>query len=100
MMKLTQKERRAVNSRFSDNALRMIKKRYLAVNGKGVQETPADMFLRVGTALADVEKEYGKSQAAVDKVAKEFFEVMASKEYTPAGRTLTNAGGETALIAN
>ena len=99
-MKLTQKERRAVNSRFSDNALRMIKKRYLAVNGKGVQETPADMFLRVGTALADVEKEYGKSQAAVDKVAKEFFEVMASKEYTPAGRTLTNAGGATPLIAN
>ena len=100
MMKLTQKERRAVNSRFSENSLRMMKKRYLAVDEKGVQETPADMFLRVGTALADVEKEYGKSQAAVDKITKEFFEVMASKEYTPAGRTLTNAGGETALIAN
>ena len=99
-MKLTQKERGVVNSRFSDNALRMMKKRYLAQDEKGKQETPADMFLRVGTALADVEKEYGKNQAAVDKIAKEFFEVMASKEYTPAGRTLTNAGGETPLIAN
>src|SRR3989338_5047697 len=99
-MKLTQKERGAVNSRFSDNALRMMKKRYLAVDEKGVQETPADMFLRVAGALADVEKGYHKSQAAVDKITKEFFEVMASKEYTPAGRTLTNAGGETALIAN
>ncbi len=100
MMKLTQKERGVVNSRFSENALRMMKKRYLAINNKGIQETPADMFLRVGTALADVEKEYGKSQAARDKIAREFFEVMASKEYTPAGRTLTNAGGETPLVAN
>ena len=65
MMKLTQKERKAINSRFSENSLRMMKKRYLAVDEKGVQETPADMFLRVATALADVEKEYGKSQAAV-----------------------------------
>jgi ribonucleoside-diphosphate reductase alpha chain len=97
---LTKKERGTTNSRFSDNALRMMKKRYLAVDSKGIQETPADMFLRVAGALADVEKGYGKSQAIVDKITREFFEVMASKEYTPAGRTLTNAGGETALIAN
>lgn len=100
MITLTKKEKGAINSRFSENALRMMKKRYLSVDSKGVQETPADMFLRVGNALAGVEKEYGKSQATVDKVAREFFEVMASKEYTPAGRTLTNAGGETPLIAN
>lgn len=100
MITLTKKEKGAVNSKFSENALRMMKKRYLAVDGKGVQETPADMFLRVGNALAGVEKEYGKSQATIDKIAREFFEVMASKEYTPAGRTLTNAGGETPLIAN
>ena len=100
MITLTKKERGVINSRFSENALRMMKKRYLAVDSKGNQETPADMFLRVATALAGVEKEYGKNQASVDKITKEFFEVMASKEYTPAGRTLTNAGGKTALIAN
>lgn len=100
MITLAKKEKEVINSRFSDNALRMMKKRYLSVDGKGNQETPADMFLRVATALANVEKEYGKNQKAVDKISKEFFEVMASKEYTPAGRTLTNAGGETPLVAN
>ncbi len=100
MITLAKKEKGAINRRFSDNALRMMKKRYLAQDEKGNQETPADMFLRVATALASVEKDYGKNQAAIDKITKEFFEVMASKEYTPAGRTLTNAGGETPLIAN
>ena len=73
MMKLTQKERRVINSRFSDNALRMMKKRYLAVDSKGNQETPADMFLLVAKALADVEKDSGKKQATIDKIAIEFF---------------------------
>jgi ribonucleoside-diphosphate reductase alpha chain len=100
MITLTKKEKGSVNSRFSENALRMMKKRYLAIDSKGNQESPADMFLRVAVSLGGVEKEYGKSQASQDKVTRDFFDIMASKEYTPAGRTLTNAGGDTSLIAN
>ncbi|MDO8474171.1 MAG: LAGLIDADG family homing endonuclease [bacterium] len=100
MITLTKKEKGSINGRFSDNALRMMKKRYLAVDEKGNQETPADMFLRVAASLGEVEKEYKKSQAVQDKVTRDFFDIMASKEYTPAGRTLTNSGGDTALIAN
>ncbi|MDA1337378.1 MAG: ribonucleoside reductase class II [bacterium] len=100
MLKLTKKEKNIVNARFSENALKMMKKRYLAEHEDGTQETPADMFLRVADSLADIEKNYGKKEKATEKIARDFFEIMASKEYTPAGRTLTNAGSATPLIAN
>lgn len=100
MFALTKKEKSAVSSRFSENALKMMKKRYLVVDEKGNQETPADMFSRIGSALAQVEKRYGKSEKHIEKIAREFFDIMSRKEYTPAGRTLRNAGAETSLIAN
>ncbi|MDP4007311.1 MAG: ribonucleotide reductase N-terminal alpha domain-containing protein, partial [bacterium] len=100
MLQLTKKEKSTINSRFSENALRMMKKRYLAEKDDGTQEMPADMFLRVANGLAQQEKKYGGKEKFMDEVAKDFLSVMASKEYTPAGRTLTNAGSETPLIAN
>ncbi len=97
---VTEKRRKEVNESFSENALTMMRKRYLVTDEKGKQETPADMFMRVAKALAAVEKSYRKSKQNILKTEKEFFEVMASKEYTPAGRTMTNAGSTTPLIAN
>ncbi|MBI2098640.1 MAG: adenosylcobalamin-dependent ribonucleoside-diphosphate reductase [Candidatus Wildermuthbacteria bacterium] len=99
-MRVPQEVKDKANGTFSENALKMMQKRYLMVDDEGNQETPADMFERVANALADVERGYGKDEEAAEQVAKEFFAIMASKEYTPAGRTLTNAGGETPLIAN
>ncbi len=93
-------EKNAINRRFSENSLKMMKKRYLLIDEKGNQETPADLFLRVAKALAAVEKKYGKTDKEVEKITRDFFVIMAGKEYTPAGRTLTNAGGSTPLIAN
>ena len=99
-MRVPQEQKDQVNSSFSENALKMMQKRYLMLNDEGGQETPADMFERVANALAQVEKDYGKPEELIEQTARDFFAVMASKEYTPAGRTLTNAGGETPLIAN
>src|SRR3989344_5809885 len=89
-----------VNASFSLNALKMMKKRYFLTHANGAQETPAEMFRRVAHALAQVEKNYGHDSKFINKVGADFFEIMATKEYTPAGRTLTNAGSGTALIAN
>ena len=99
-MRVSQEQKDQTNSTFSENALKMMQKRYLMLNDEGSQETPADMFERVANALAQVEKDYGKPEELIEQTARDFFAVMASKEYTPAGRTLTNAGGETPLIAN
>jgi len=100
MLKLTNKEKAVINGRFSENALRMMKKRYLTENSDGASETPADMFYRVAVDLAQQEAKYGKKEKDIEKVARDFLSIMAEKEYTPAGRTLTNAGSETPLIAN
>ncbi|MCL4405557.1 adenosylcobalamin-dependent ribonucleoside-diphosphate reductase [Patescibacteria group bacterium] len=91
----------AVNESFSENSLKMMRKRYLAIDPKtGKQETPADMLHRVAKSLAEVEKDYHHDASFVKKTEEDFFNIMASKEYTPAGRTMTNAGSDTALIAN
>ncbi len=99
---LSPKERdKQVNASFSDNALRMMKKRYLAKRDDGTQETPADLFHRVAHGLAKIEHDkYGKSPVETAKIEQEFFDIMANKEHTPAGRTLTNVGLGTPIIAN
>ena len=61
---------------------------------------PADMYHRIARATAGVEAKYGKTATAIAKVDKDFFEVMTKKEFTPAGRTITNAGSDTRVVAN
>ena len=97
MEKLTDAE---INASFSENALKMMKKRYLFTDDDGNQELPAEMFRRVARTLGEVEKKYGRDNSFVKKTEEEFFEIMTRKEFTPAGRTLTNTGTPTSLIAN
>jgi len=89
-----------VNGSFSENALKMMKKRYLQQRPDGTQESPSEMLHRIAHALADVELQYGATKEKRDKTENEFFEIMASHEYTPAGRTITNAGAATPVVAN
>lgn len=99
-LQMNQEIRETVNGTFSENALKMMRKRYLLERDDGTQETPADLYARVAETLANVERSYGKGDDEVRAIAGEFFDIMARKEYTPAGRTLTNAGTETPVIAN
>ncbi len=86
---------------FSINALRVVAGRYLMRDEEGeIVESPEEMFERVATALADVEKEYGKREKDVKSIRREFLDVMVNFEFTPAGRTLANAGAPTPLVAN
>lgn len=89
-----------INNSFSENALKVMKKRYLQIKDDGEQETPVEMFHRVAHSLAEVEYKYGKDKKFVEKIEREFFEIMTNKEFTPAGRTLTNAGSKTAVVPN
>ncbi|PIR55029.1 ribonucleoside-diphosphate reductase, adenosylcobalamin-dependent [Candidatus Peregrinibacteria bacterium CG10_big_fil_rev_8_21_14_0_10_36_19] len=86
---------------LSDNALRVLAGRYLQRDENGeVCESPDEMYSRVATALAEVERDYGKSEAEVQDYATKFRDIMYNFEFTPAGRTLANAGGKTRLVAN
>ena len=69
MLQLTAKEKKSINNRFSENALNMMKKRYLAPRDDGTQEEPADMCVRVANDLAQQEKKYGRDEKFISKVA-------------------------------
>ncbi len=94
-------KREGLSLGFSDNAIRVLEKRYLVRNEDGeITETPKGLFLRVAGALAEVERRYGAPDAEIAEWTKKFFNVMTSFEFVPAGRTLTNAGGPTRVVAN
>jgi len=86
---------------FSLNALQVIAKRYLVHDRNGnIIESPEDMFRRVADALASVEYNYGKGDEEVDKFSRQFYEIMTSFEFIPAGRTMANAGAPTPIVPN
>ncbi len=97
---VSREEAEKVNKSFTVNALKMMKGRYLQPKEGGIYETPVEMLSRVARALAGVEKNYGKNQIEVEEYTREFFDLMKEKKYTPAGRTVTNAGANTSLVAN
>jgi len=81
--------------RLSENALKVLQRRYLAKDDKGnVIETPEEMFRRVAKAIASAESGYGASEKEVEKLAEEFYQAMTSLEFMPNSPCLMNAGRE------
>src|SRR3989337_1211721 len=79
---------------FSQNAIKVLEKRYLAKNDKGqVVETPKDMFRRVARNIAQAELIYDGT-ADVARAEEKFYQLMVKKEFLPNSPTLMNAGRE------
>ena len=79
--------------RISPNALRVLKKRYLAKDENGkVIETPEGMFRRVAHNLAQADAFYGATPEAVRATEEEFYAVTACLDFLPNSPTLMNAG--------
>lgn len=78
--------------RLSENALKVLKKRYLKKNSQGkVIENPSGMFHRVANHIAQSENRFRKGKSAEDTAA-EFYEMMARLEFLPNSPTIMNAG--------
>ncbi len=74
------------------NALTVLKKRYLRKDEHGnAVETPADMFWRVASNVAQAERLYGPEDR-VEFWAQAFHEIMVSLDFLPNSPTLMNAG--------
>ncbi len=75
------------------NSLIVLAARYLLRDSSGkVVETPGQLFRRVAMAIAEAEKEFGKTNAEIEKIAEQFFDVMVSFKFMPNSPTLMNAG--------
>src|SRR5712664_1831058 len=84
---------REPDPKLSENALRVLAKRYLKKNDKGrVIETPKELFARVAWNLALAERNYGATEAQVEETARRFFHLISSLEFLPNSPTLMNAG--------
>jgi len=79
---------------LSENALRVLERRYLKKDKQGqVTETPEEMFRRVAQAIASAELTY-YPEADVKAREEEFYGLMANLEFLPNSPTLMNAGRE------
>jgi len=77
---------------MSENALRVLERRYLIKDDEGkVVETPSDMLHRVARNIAQAEARYGGAED-VELAERAFYGVMARLEFLPNSPTLMNAG--------
>lgn len=84
---------------LSDNAMRVLERRYLRTDAEGkVIETPEQMFRRVAQHIAGPEKKYG-GEDRVAKMAEIFYKMMTELKFLPNSPTLMNAGRRLGQLA-
>src|ERR671914_2383098 len=83
---------------LTENAVAVLKKRYLKKNEKGEPvEEPIDMFRRVASNIAEGEfrfKEGEEAQSLYEGSKEKFLQHMLSRKFMPNSPTLMNAGRE------
>ncbi len=86
-------------NKFSINALRLLKERYLLRDREGrVAETPNEMFKRVAAAIAGAEKKYDGKKA--EPLTRQFYEMMFNLDFLPGTPILMNAGTKNQQLAS
>lgn len=79
---------------LSDNALRVLERRYLIKDGEGrVTETPQELFCRVAKHIASAELLYDPTRD-ISLQEEAFYQLMANLEFLPNSPTLMNSGRE------
>jgi ribonucleoside-diphosphate reductase alpha chain len=82
---------------LTPNALEVLRARYLKRDDEGnVVETPSEMFWRVATHVASVERTYGE---CIEPSAEVFYDAMARLQFLPNSPTLMNAGTTVGQLA-
>lgn len=77
---------------FSDTAIKVLIDRFLRKDRKGyVVETPEGMFRRASKTIADIDREFGASEEAVEKFTQEIYDNYTARNYM-ASRPLENGG--------
>ena len=86
--------------KLSENALKVLERRYLKKDAAGkAVEAPEDLFRRVASTIAGVEKAYGRNESQIKDLENKFYELMANLEFMPNSPTLMNAGRELSQLS-
>jgi len=84
---------------LSPNAKTVLERRYLKKDPDGqIQETPAQMFHRVASFIAEAERNYDQD-ADVHQAAEAFYDLMTDFKFLPNSPTLMNAGRRLGQLA-
>jgi ribonucleoside-diphosphate reductase alpha chain len=83
----------ALLKNFSENAVTVLKKRYLAKNTDGsIIENISGMFERVAENISEADYNYNSSKENVAKLKHDFYDEMSNLRFLPNSPTLMNAG--------
>ncbi len=78
--------------KLSDNALVVLKSRYLQKDANGeIIETPEDLISRVAGFIAMADKNYERDKKKIEKTQEDFEHVMSELKFLPNTPTLVNA---------
>ena len=91
---------RRPESKFTQNAERVLRTRYLKKDEQGrVTESSRDLFRRVAKAIADVELVYDSDPDNRSEWEECFYSLMVSRRFMPNSPTLMNAGREMGMLS-
>ena len=80
-------------AQLAENARIVLGKRYLKKDEDGSPtEEPETMFWRVARVIAEADRAYGASDAAIEEAARQFYDLMTTGRFEPNSPTLMNAG--------
>ncbi|MEK6863326.1 MAG: adenosylcobalamin-dependent ribonucleoside-diphosphate reductase [Nanoarchaeota archaeon] len=95
------RENADANLQFSNEALKILERRYLLKNPEGkVVETPKGMLQRVAKNIAAADRLYGAAPEEIKKNEERFYALMAELKFLPNSPTLMNAGTITQQLSS
>ena len=95
------RENEDANLEFSNDALKVLERRYLIRNPEGqVIETPKGMLQRVAKNIAAADKIYGAAKEDIKKTEEEFYTIMSNLQFLPNSPTLMNAATITQQLSS
>ncbi len=97
---LVKEDIRDAQPELAENALRVLKARYLKKDEKGrVTESPADLLRRVAKSIAEVELLHDSDDENRRDWEDRFYSLMATGRFMPNSPTLMNAGREMGMLS-
>jgi ribonucleoside-diphosphate reductase alpha chain len=89
------------NLNFTDEALKILERRYLHKDEFGnVVENPRQMLRRVADKVASADALYGSGKDDIQKASDRFFDLMSDLYFLPNSPTLTNAGNKVQQLSS